>query len=130
VHPLGQRAHAAHHQFFQKSADSAMAVSPAPVAPSRTLDPTSPAVLELLERLDDTVYQAISGQAAALEELETLWPMVLAELGEPLVAESREQYLRYALAIWHDGVEPGAIRNPARALQALDVLCVLFNETR
>jgi hypothetical protein len=93
-----------------------------------SLDPASRAVLERLEYLDDVVYQAVNGQATALEELETLWPATLAELGEDLVAESREQYLRYALTIWDGCLEPGAIRDPSRAVQALDVLCVLFNE--
>jgi len=94
----------------------------------RTVDPTSPTVLELLEYLDDVVYGAINGTATALEELETLWPAALAELGEELLAESRQQYLRYALMIWDDCVEPEAIRDASRAVQALDVLCVLFNQ--
>ena len=43
-----------------------------------------------------------------------------------LLAESREQYLRYALSIWEDYVEKDGHRDPARAVQALDVLCLLF----
>jgi hypothetical protein len=95
---------------------------------STSLEPTSPALLQRLEYLDDMVFEAINGQATALEELETLWPEVLAELGEELVAESREQYLRYALTIWDECIDPESLRNPSRAVQALDVLCVLFNE--
>jgi hypothetical protein len=63
-----------------------------------------------------------------MEELHTLWPAVLAELGNDLVAESREQYLRYAMTVWEDYVEPGGVRNAGRAVHALDVLCLLFDE--
>ena len=55
-------------------------------------------------------------------------PEVLGELDDELVADSREQYLRYALSIWKECAEPTGVRNPSRAVQALDVLCVLFDE--
>jgi hypothetical protein len=42
------------------------------------------------------------------------------------LGESREQYLRYSLSIWEDYVEKDGMRDPARAVQALDVLCLLF----
>ncbi len=85
-------------------------------------------MLARLEQLDDVVYEALDGQATALEELERLWPEVLAELGDELVAESREQYLRYAIQIWERSLGPDGLRRPGRAVQALDVLCVLFGE--
>ena len=118
--------HAAHRQFEESADAAAAAVKES--SPSKTLHPCSPRVLEMLERLDDVVYEAISGQADSLEEVETLWTQVLAELGEDLVAESRQQYLCYALRIWEECVSPHGIRNPARAAQALNVLCVLFND--
>jgi len=43
-------------------------------------------------------------------------------MGENLLAESREQYARYALTIWEQTVSAGGIRNPVRVLQTLDVL--------
>ena len=100
------------------------------MAPSKTLNPESPEVLEKLEHLDDVVYEAISGQREALEQLQKLWPDVIAELGESLVDESREQYLRYAMSIWEDTIRDNGIRNPARAMQTLEVLCLLFDERR
>jgi hypothetical protein len=121
------RAHAAHCQFA-RSMDAAAAAKLAAVAPSQALEAASPEILEKLEHLDDVVYEALSGQQTALEELQTLWPAVLAELGDDLVAESREQYLRYALAISEQCVAADGVRDPARAVQALDVLCLLFNE--
>jgi hypothetical protein len=119
------RAHAPHSRFAKSSRAAATAQLQA-TSPSRTVDPDSPEVLETLERLDDLVYEAIDGQATALEQLERLWPELLAELGDELVAESREQYLRYALSIWEDCTGANGVRNPSRAVRALDVLCVLF----
>ena len=48
-------------------------------------------------------------------------------LDEELLAESREQYLRYAMAIWEQCVQPDGVRDPARAVQSLEVLCMLFD---
>jgi hypothetical protein len=42
------------------------------------------------------------------------------------LAESREQYLRYALSIWEEFNEKDGQRTPVRAVHALDVLCLLF----
>ena len=59
-------------------------------------------VLELLERIDDLVFDAISGDHQALAELEVLWPLATTQLDETLVEQSREQYLRCALSICSD----------------------------
>lgn len=84
-------------------------------------------VLEMLERIDDLVFAGIDGDDRALTELQVLWPTVADELDAGLVEQSREQYLRCALAIWNDCVE-GQIRRPERAVAAIDVLCVLFED--
>ena len=122
-----QHAHAAHRRF-EKSVAAEVEASARVEAPSQMLESLSMRAMEMLEQLDDVVYDAINGRAASLEELETLWPKVLEELGEPAVAESREQYLRYALAIWDNCTQSGCVRNASRAVQALDVLCVLFGD--
>jgi hypothetical protein len=84
-------------------------------------------ILELLERIDDLVFGAIAGDARALAELEVLWPLTVSEL-EPAIAEqSREQYLRCALSICAD-LDESEGRRPERAVAALDVLRVLFEE--
>jgi len=116
------QAHAAHRQFAKCIAEKR------PAGPATTLHPGSPEVLEALEHLDDVVYDAINGRADHLEELKTLWPTTVAALGEELVAESREQYLRYALAAWEEGNDRDGLRQPARAAHALDVLCILFDD--
>ncbi len=122
-----RRADAAHRQFEQTLGATALDEYKAS-APSKTLEAPSPAALEKLEMLDDVVYEAISGQATALHRLETLLPEVLAELGDDLFAESREQYLRYALTIWEGCVDHTGVRQSTRAVQALDVLCMLFGD--
>jgi len=119
--------HAAH-RHFAGAADAAAQAGRRLPGPAAQLDPDSPEVLEKLEHLDDVVYEAIGGRSSALRELETLWPTLLSELGEELVAESRTQYLHYALSVWEDTASTAGVRDPGRAVQALDVLCVLFDE--
>jgi hypothetical protein len=123
----GLRAHAAH-DGFAKSADTAAGHAGEAARPSKQFHTDAPEVLAKLEALDDAVYEAMGGQGAALPRLEIMWPAVLAELGENLVAESREQYLRYALRIWEQCTDDTGIHDPTRAIAALDVLCVLFDE--
>jgi hypothetical protein len=92
-----------------------------------TLATQPPEILELLERVDDLVFAAISGDDRALTELEVLWPTVAAELDQVVIEQSREQYLRCALSIWGECVD-GNVRKPERAVAAIDVLCILFEE--
>jgi hypothetical protein len=109
-----------------KSTEQALsACRPGP--PSKDLDPTDPEVLARLERLDDLVFDAISGKQASLDELAQFWPKVRSELGGPLLAESREQYLRYALTSWEKLAQRDGVRSPSLAMQSLEVLCVLFD---
>jgi hypothetical protein len=118
--------HAAQRRFEKSRGDAATARTAA--FPSTRLEVDSPAALEQLEALDDAVFDAMGGCAAAIDRLGTLWPAVRRELGDELLSESREQYLRYALSIWEDCVGDGTIRDPTRAVHALNVLCVLFDE--
>ncbi|MGA2035656.1 MAG: hypothetical protein ABSG68_25690 [Thermoguttaceae bacterium] len=121
------RAHAAHTKF-QKSIVSR---ATGDAAPPGDADGVPPVILEKLEALDDAVFEAMAGQSEALEKLRTLWPAVLGQMGEvgpELVAESCEQYLHYALRIWEDCLDGRGLRDPARAISALEVLCVLFDE--
>ncbi len=98
-----------------------------PEAPSRIIPSDAPEIVEQLEVLDDTVYDAIAGDADSLAALSTLWPEVLDCLGYELVEPSREQYLQYALSVWHDiSVQGGG--GPEMAAAALDVLEVLRQE--
>ena len=92
------------------------------------LHPDDPKVLGKLEQLDDLVYDAIAGRSVAMDQLKAFWPEVRDDLGDQLLAESQEQYLRYALSTWVESIAPEAIRDPGRAVQSLEVLCVLFDQ--
>jgi hypothetical protein len=96
--------------------------------PSHSLHADSPEVVAQLESLDDAVFDAISGKPDALAALRWLWPQLKTRLGEALLAESREQYVRYALSVWHKADNPEGLRDPRCAVDALEVLCVLFDE--
>ena len=122
-----RQSHAAHHQFAKSQ--TATVATPSVARPSTILDSDSPEVLEKLEELDDLVYEALGGNVEAVPLLQAAWPKVLAELGDPLLAESREQYLRYAVSVWEELATAGGVRDPARAIQALDVLSVLFGDS-
>jgi hypothetical protein len=122
-----QRAHCPHPVFGEKVASASAAQSQDP-PPSVLLDPNDPEVLAKLEHLDDLVYEAIGGKAAAMRELQQYWPLVRQQLGNELLVESQEQYLRYALSTWTESIESDALREPAQAVHSLEVLCVLFNE--
>ncbi len=83
--------------------------------------------LELVEELDDLVFEAIAGDAAALARLGECWPRAAEQLAPAVLAEAREQYLRRALDVWNRA-EPAAEGSAERSAAALDVLCLLFPE--
>ncbi|HEX5446142.1 MAG TPA: hypothetical protein VFW87_20105 [Pirellulales bacterium] len=95
--------------------------------PSIAIGAQCPQALETLELLDDLVFESIAGKPGAFDELKALWPTALAQVGEALIEESREQYLRHALRVWQDCVEGDQIHNPALAVSTMDVICLLFN---
>jgi hypothetical protein len=126
-----RRAHPAHQRFAAnlqtlspKLDDQSLAI-PAK-RPSTELAAASPEALEMLEHLDDLVFDTINGQRPALDELTALWPRLSAALPADLLAESREQYLRYAVKLW-DSCGGGDQRDASWAVAALDVLCILFD---
>ncbi|MEX2142757.1 MAG: hypothetical protein WD894_26110 [Pirellulales bacterium] len=96
-------------------------------APSVLIEVESSANLERLEKLDDVVFDAMAGDERALEEMNRLWPQLVTELGPDKLEESREQYLRYSLAIWESCLEDG-LREPDRAIASLQVLSIIFGE--
>jgi hypothetical protein len=94
--------------------------------PSAMLAGSDHGLLEKLEHLDDLVFDTIGGRQPALDELTRLWPRTFAELPGEMLAESREQYLRYALSLWNS-CQPDNGRDPQWAITALDVLSVIFS---
>lgn len=91
-------------------------------------DPSAISTLEALELLDDTVFAAIGGDGAALERLRHVWPATLAKLGSRQLAESREHYIRRALASWRKHGDKSQTQDPLKATSAIEVVCALFGE--
>lgn len=122
------RADAAHPRFQHSVQSKARpSVADLPDDPSSAIGAHCPQALETLELLDDLVFESIAGKPGAFDELKALWPAALARVGEALIEESREQYLRHALRVWQDCVEGDQIHNPALAVSTMDVICLLFN---
>ena len=96
--------------------------------PLSELDAESPEVVARLEALDDAVFDAMRGNTAALADLRRLWPALRIELGDALLAESREHYIGRALSLWQEPANIEGDRDPGRAVCALEVLCVLFDD--
>lgn len=121
--PARQLAHAAHSRFAGTStADQRLS------RPSEVLACDHPQVVASLETLDDLVYDAVKGAGSALMQLQSVWPQIKAELGDELLGQSREQYLRYALQVWGQCVADTGFRPTDRAVNALEVLCLLFDD--
>ncbi|MBN2022930.1 MAG: hypothetical protein JW809_09045 [Pirellulales bacterium] len=122
-----QQAHAAHRRFQGGASLAAVQPGGATTLPEH-LDSNNPDVLEKLEKLDDLVFEAIGGNDDALARLRAVWPTLRTQLGANLLDESREQYLRHALFIWEGARDGNSTRDTSHAVQALDVLCVLFDD--
>lgn len=92
--------------------------------------PTGPA-LDLLEQLDDVIFEALRGCTTSLAKAEQLWPRTVARLGWEAVEESREQYLRYALDVTRHADEFSdltghGLRIPERSIVVLEVIELLL----
>jgi hypothetical protein len=126
------RAHSAHERFagttqsLSPEADAAGPVATRTASPDLSTLPRE--TLDRLEQLDDLVFDTIGGRRPALEELTAIWPKLCAELPADVLAESREQYLNYAMKLWETCAGDDE-RDATWAAAALDVLCVLFNDT-
>jgi len=95
---------------------------------SSPLHQISPEEVEMLERLDDLVYEAMDGVEASLVELKAWWPEVLDRLDEAHLSEAREHYLGHAIKVWRRCIDGQDYRDVNRAAIVLDVLCILFDE--
>jgi hypothetical protein len=87
-----------------------------------------PQQLETLQRLEDAIFEAMAGKPAALEELRTLWRHVL-QIAGVQAEQAREQYLAYAISLWRQFSTGDNVRDPARATQAVEVICQLLDRS-
>jgi len=97
---------------------------PPETRPANILAPESSEVRKLLEQLDDVIYAAIGGSAAALEQARTLWPQTREAIGWRRVEDSRNEYLRYAIAVSRE-LDSASPRTPERMLASLEVISLL-----
>jgi hypothetical protein len=98
--------------------------------PSRLLDAPVDPILDLLEQLDDVIFEAIRGCTESLAKAESMWPKTISRLGWEAVEESREQYLRYALDVvrYNDHSCPVSrgFQSPEQSRIALGVIGLLM----
>jgi hypothetical protein len=87
-------------------------------------DPDSPEVHEQLGELDDAMFAAIGGNAAALDKARSLWFHAVSGLPWESVEESRDQYLRYAVEVTRRAAAIGT-RDHASAVAAREVMALL-----
>ncbi|HEY2826239.1 MAG TPA: hypothetical protein VGJ04_01455 [Pirellulales bacterium] len=83
-----------------------------------------PAVSALLTQLDEAVCQAISGSGIGIENTTRIWSQICGQLQPSALSEVREQYLRYAISLWHSCNDEG--RQPQRTIDILNLLEVMF----
>ena len=91
---------------------------------SGPLDPESREANELLEALDDAMFEAIAGNEASLAQAHDLWQRAVTAVGGERVEESREQYLRFAVETTKQ-CAAGEVREPAKMLAAVEVIAWL-----
>lgn len=89
--------------------------------PTVPLDPESREANELLEALDDAMFEAIAGDEAALARAHELWHRAVVAVGGERVEESREQYLRFAVETTNR-CSAGEIRESGRMVAAVEVI--------
>ena len=85
-----------------------------------------PEVVARLESLDDLIFAAIDGDAAALEGAADAWHRAVSELGQDTLEETRRQYLRHAQSVW-DALRRQPIQPPNRIFAAIEIIGLLVN---
>jgi hypothetical protein len=96
--------------------------------PARVLAQGCPKAAEDLQSLEDIVFEAMAGKAAALAQLAELWPKALSQASPARTEATREHYLRYALSIWRQLNAAEGQDDPQRGLHAMQVICTLFGQ--
>ncbi|MCA9246763.1 MAG: hypothetical protein KDA42_06595 [Planctomycetales bacterium] len=117
------QAHAPHGRATtRRGASAEMTIAPRSAAAAAL--PTEQ--VEMLESLDDAVFEAIAGKPGALEQLQKLWPQARDGVDPASLEESRVHYLEFAMKVWNN--QDGTQQAPAQALAALDVICVVLEQ--
>lgn len=80
--------------------------------------------LHRLGDVDDVVFQAIDGDAEALNRAAATLRAAEAECDREALRESKRQYLRYAGVVWRT-LRLDAAAHPARLLSLLKIVAIL-----
>lgn len=115
--------HGPHITFLGLLATSS-AASPPQGDQRSLLDPESGEAHELLESLDDAMFEAIGGDSRSVEKAQRLWERATAALPAELVEESREQYLRFAVDVSRRAEADGC-RDASSAVWAMEIIALL-----
>jgi hypothetical protein len=91
------------------------------------LPPESREASELLEALDDAMFTAIAGDVASTSAARELWRIAAQLLPAEIAAESREQYLRFAIETVRRA-RNAEVRDPALTIVALELVVFLSTE--
>ena len=86
----------------------------------------TPQSVRCLEDFEEAIALALDGSPQALERVRALWPQVQLEAEPAEVDQSRFGCLQGAIEVWDRVLR--SVAHPERAIWALDVLCVLFEE--
>ena len=70
----------------------------------------------------------MAGKTEVFESLGQLWSKVLTQVGPARTETTREYYLRYAMAVWNQLNQAGSVHDPARGVQAMQVMGLLLGE--
>jgi hypothetical protein len=118
---------------MSRSAESPRAGVPARPAnavlasPARRLSRQHPESAVRLMRFEATLFEAMSGDRAALESVARSWGELLSTLPPELRSACRAEFLQFAIETWREFSSVDG-RNPLRAESALDVLGFLLEE--
>ena len=88
------------------------------------IDIEDPEVCELLEQLDDLVFDALGGCETSRKQVDKLWQIAGVVLGDELLDDSREQYLRRAAEVIEQFDRTGP-HGPQQAVTALGIIRLL-----
>ena len=81
-------------------------------------------VVRRLEELDDSIFAALEGNAAALDRSVQLWHAATADFDPRMIAESRQQYLRRAETVWNES-RTDPVGSLPKAFAAIEVMALL-----
>lgn len=119
-----------------RRAEPAAQATIAAATPGATGDPADalgdrfPTMQAALQGLEDSIFEVLAGKTAELPRLRQQWRDSLTAVGPRAAGELRERFLRLAVELWRQLGRDDPERQHHRAPQALDVICLIVEETQ